>query len=461
MSQVTMPCTCCGLLLEFPPETALLTCPACGTRNAPPRVAGETLITLQRATEQRQAADFHNAELSYQQVLLYRPDAHEALWGRLLCHYGVEYVEDPATKRRMPTVHTVRPRGLQSQSDFIKACKQAPEAIRRQYEQDAAYIDAAQADIRQKAESCPPYDVFLCHKTTKPGSKEKTEDFHRATQLYHFLKDQGVRVFFAPECLQDIAGANYEAGIYHALHTAKIMLLICSEPEYLTSPWVRSEWSRYLTIMEQEPEKKIIPLLYDHFDPDNLPPQFLFHNIQGMDMEDINARQRLLEITNAGAVVQETKKKKGKKPQANAEDMVTLVFPGLQKRWKNVPKWFILDSDKDVIAAVEWNSSVQIELLEERVQLFYAGAATKAGFIAAGIIADLLLLAALVIMLCCEADYELASFITMIPGTILSLFFFTREARPRIYGEIVVEKGNTYDLSWRLFGRNKFKARKR
>ena len=66
MSQVTMPCTCCGLLLEFPPETALLTCPACGTRNACPKTKGESLLSLQRATEQRLACDFHAAELSYQ-----------------------------------------------------------------------------------------------------------------------------------------------------------------------------------------------------------------------------------------------------------------------------------------------------------------------------------------------------------------------------------------------------------
>ena len=294
MSMAAMPCTCCGRVLEYAEGKAVVTCPGCATRNIAPRVTGETLLTLQRATEQRLAADFHNAELSYQQVLLYRPDAHEALWGRLLCHYGVEYVEDPATHRRMPTVHTVQMKPLQAQPDFIKACKLAPDVIRAQYEQDAAYIDDAQADIRQRAKSCPPYDVFLCHKTTKPGSKDKTEDFHRATQLYHFLKDQGVKVFFAPECLQNIAGANYEAGIYHALHTAKLMLLICSEPEYLTSPWVRSEWTRFLAITEQEPEKQIIPLLYDHFDPENLPPQFLFQSIQGMDMSDINAPQRLL-----------------------------------------------------------------------------------------------------------------------------------------------------------------------
>lgn len=182
MSQTSLRCSCCGYLLNFDEDHAVLDCPACGTRNARPKLTGETLLTLQRATEQRLACDFHNAELSYQQVLLYRPDAHEALWGRLLCHYGVEYVEDPATKRRMPTVHTVQTKPLQAQPDFVKACKLAPEAIRAQYELDAVYIDDAQAGIRQKAKPQPQpgtedmkYSVTISFPGPRPQWTEKPE----------------------------------------------------------------------------------------------------------------------------------------------------------------------------------------------------------------------------------------------------------------------------------------------
>lgn len=180
MSAKALPCSCCGYLLTFEEDVPVVVCPACSTRNAEPRASGDMLLTLQRAVEQRLACDFHNAELSYQQVLLFHPDEHEALWGRLLCHYGVEYVEDPVSKRRIPTVRTVRPKPMQEQQDFRKACEFAPGDVRAQYGQDAAYIDDAQAEIRQMAQSCAAYDVFLCHKTTKPGSSDYTQDFHRA-----------------------------------------------------------------------------------------------------------------------------------------------------------------------------------------------------------------------------------------------------------------------------------------
>ena len=119
----------CGRVLEYTEGKAVVTCPGCATRNIAPRVTGETLLTLQRATEQRLAADFHNAELSYQQVLLYRPDAHEALWGRLLCHYGVEHIDSDDTGERILVVHRPRRTPMQSSADFIHACELAPPEV--------------------------------------------------------------------------------------------------------------------------------------------------------------------------------------------------------------------------------------------------------------------------------------------------------------------------------------------
>ena len=296
MSDMTMPCSCCGYLLVFPENAAVCPCPACGTQNARPRSTGDTLAILERATRQRLACEFAAAETSYQQVLLVNPDEHEALWGRLMCHYGVEYVEDPATGRRLPTVHTVRPRPLRSQPDFSAACEFAPAAVRAQYEQDAAYIDAAQEKIRQLNATQPGYDVFLCHKTTLSGGGY-TQEFRYATQLYHFLQGQGLRVFFAPENLSSVsAGSSYEAGIYHALHAARVMLVICSDGEHLLSPWVQSEWSRFLDLTDADQGKRLIPLLYGGMSPAQLPAPFRFRKLQAIDMADVGATDSLMAL---------------------------------------------------------------------------------------------------------------------------------------------------------------------
>ena len=161
MPDIALPCRCCGLLLTHREEIAVLECPACGTPNARPAIEDAAIDVLRHATRQRLGCDFTNAERSYQQVLLDHPDAHEALWGRLLCYYGVEYVKDPATGRLMPTVHTVRRKPLRTQVEFRDACEFAPEAVRTRYEEEAEYIDDAQTAIRMAAASCPPYDVFI------------------------------------------------------------------------------------------------------------------------------------------------------------------------------------------------------------------------------------------------------------------------------------------------------------
>jgi len=288
-------CRCCMLEQELPEGAGLLECPACGTRNSRPQATGSSLEVFQRAIRQRMRCDFHNAENSYQHVLLDYPEEHEALWGLALCRYGVEYVEDPKKRRPMPVVHTTRRKPMQEDPDFLQACELAPEEIRRQYEADAEYIDQAQAEIRKLAETCPPFDVFLCHKTTVLDGYGYTEDYSRGMKLYHRLKERGYRVFFAPEAMEGVAaGADYEAGIYHALCTAKVMLVICSRADHLNSAWVQNEWQRYLEMADETDDHALVPLLYADMRASALPRAFRVRKLQGIRMGEIDSWEMTL-----------------------------------------------------------------------------------------------------------------------------------------------------------------------
>ena len=57
---------------------------------------------------------------------------------------------------------------------------------------------------------------------------------------------------------REAAGEDYEATIYHALQTSRVMLVLCSEPDYVNSRWVRSEWHRYIVQMDREGENELI-----------------------------------------------------------------------------------------------------------------------------------------------------------------------------------------------------------
>ncbi len=133
MADIVLHCSCCGYALLMPEGVSLQTCPACDTQNARPQSMGESLEMLRRAVDQRLACDFVNAENTYQRVLAYYPREHEALWGRLLCHYGVEYVRDTRSGQYMPTVHTVHPMPLRANQEYRQACDCAPADVRAQY----------------------------------------------------------------------------------------------------------------------------------------------------------------------------------------------------------------------------------------------------------------------------------------------------------------------------------------
>ena len=294
MSPITLTCRTCGDTYLLPEDAQLRQCPSCGTVNARPQAEGEAFDKLQRATRLRLHGEYAEAETCYRHVLVEYDDDHEALWGKLLCQYGVEFVTDPKTGVRHATVHLPRKKPMQLQADFARACELAPEAVRAPYETEAAWVDEILAEIHGGQGFGEPYDVFICHKTTHLTGPGYTEDYNRGVQLSIRLTKEGYRVFFAP--FADLApGASYEAGIYHALSTSKVMLLISSDPAFLTSPWVRSEWSRYLEMLDDGADKHLIPLMYGSLSDARMPKEIRLRGLQSIRMDsDLDAKDKLL-----------------------------------------------------------------------------------------------------------------------------------------------------------------------
>ena len=86
-------------------------------------------------------------------------------------------------------------------------------------------------------------------------------------------------------------GQKYEPYIYSALNSSKIMLVIGTERDEFTAPWVKNEWSRFLTMMRENSEKLLIPCFRD-ITIDELPDEFQI--LQSQDMGRIGFEQDLL-----------------------------------------------------------------------------------------------------------------------------------------------------------------------
>lgn len=91
-----------------------------------------------------------------------------------LCRYGIEYVKDPDTNKRIPTCHRASWDSILTDVDYLDAVKYADYMARRVYEADGKYIDEVQKQILAISHTEDPYDIFICYKESAlDGSRTK------------------------------------------------------------------------------------------------------------------------------------------------------------------------------------------------------------------------------------------------------------------------------------------------
>lgn len=97
-------CKMCGGDIVFTGETVVGRCDCCGSATTFPTVSEERLTNLfNRANSLRLRGEFDRATTTYERILSEDETSAEAHWGVVLCHYGIEYVEDSDSHRRIPT----------------------------------------------------------------------------------------------------------------------------------------------------------------------------------------------------------------------------------------------------------------------------------------------------------------------------------------------------------------------
>ncbi len=281
---VVWKCKMCGGDLTVIEGSRVCECEFCGTRQTIPSVHDEGLQTLfNRANTLRMRSEFDKAAEIYEKILQRSETEAEAYWGLILCKYGIEYVEDPVTYKRVPTCHRASYESVTADEDYKNALYYADTAQRGIYEAQAKEIDEIQRGILALAQKEDPYDVFICYKETDESGK-RTQDSVIANEIYYQLTREGFKVFFAAITLEDKLGKEYEPYIFSALNTAKVMLVIGTRPEYFNAVWVKNEWSRFLKLMKKDRTKLLIPC-YRDMDAYDLPEEF--SHLQAQDMSKI------------------------------------------------------------------------------------------------------------------------------------------------------------------------------
>lgn len=288
----TFKCKMCGGEIEFEQGATVGVCDSCGTKQTLPRLDDDRKANLyDRANHFRRNNDFDKAMGIYDQILAEDRTDSETYWSLVLCRYGIEYVEDPATHKRVPTVNRAQYTSVFDDEDYKAAIQYADAVQREVYEAEAKAINEIQKGILEISQKEEPFDVFICYKETDANGR-RTPDSVLATDLYHQLTQEGFKVFFSRITLEDKLGIAYEPYIFAALNSAKVMVVLGTKPEFFNAVWVKNEWSRYLALVKKSGGKKVLIPAYRDMDPYDLPEEF--SHLQAQDMSKLGFMQDLI-----------------------------------------------------------------------------------------------------------------------------------------------------------------------
>ncbi len=284
-------CKMCGGNLNIADHDTVCTCEYCGTTQTIPIIDSDKKARLfNRANDYRLSNDFSKAYNAYEAIVSENPGEAEAYWGMILSEYGVEYVDDPKTGKKIPTCHRTSLKSIKTNNNYLKAIEYADIEGKMIYEDEADQLDRLQKDILSVSSREKSYDVFICYKESDDNG-ERTIDSVIAQELYDELTNRGLNVFFARISLEDKFGQNYEPYIYNALRSAKVMLLVTTSNEHCNAPWVKNEWSRYLDFIKNDVSRSLIPVIKD-MSPYELPDEL--QKLQVLDLNKIGAKQDLI-----------------------------------------------------------------------------------------------------------------------------------------------------------------------
>lgn len=261
---------------NYKEEKGITLCKSCGSKFQSLRFnfgSKESSQLYFEAVNKRTTLHFDEAGEILDELISKNPEISEYYYQRLLCKLGVSFVDEDNSRKI--TISRLSNLKITDMDDYKKAIdKASSEEIKEEYKQAFAEIEKIRQKAIEVSSKIKNYSVFISFKQHPDNDRNAfTADYDIARQIYEHLIGRGYEVFFSPVSLQEKSGADYEPIIYHALRTAKIMLVVAATQgkDYVESVWVKNEWSRYLQFIKEEEDRILIPVLANGYQPENLP----------------------------------------------------------------------------------------------------------------------------------------------------------------------------------------------
>ena len=155
-------CRCCGARLEIKQGASIVKCGYCGVQQTVPILGfDEEALLWDRAEELRRSGEYDRAMSLYEQIAALCPDEPDVYWSKVLCRYGVEYVEEAESHRRIPTINRIQYTSVIDDEDYRKAVRLALNGDQRRiYILEAQSLDSLRGKILSvslhEQPFCPP-----------------------------------------------------------------------------------------------------------------------------------------------------------------------------------------------------------------------------------------------------------------------------------------------------------------
>ena len=135
----------CGGELNVVRGEKVAECEFCGTKQTIPTGNDEKKTNLfNRANRLRIVGEFDKAAGIYESITAEFPDDAESYWGLCLCKFGIEYVDDPKTVRKIPTCHWTSFESIFDDENYKPAIEKSDVIAQDIYKNEATEFDRLQ-----------------------------------------------------------------------------------------------------------------------------------------------------------------------------------------------------------------------------------------------------------------------------------------------------------------------------
>ena len=292
--RMTFKCKICGSTVSSDGSSKVYRCKQCGLEQSLPDYCSEHVSFLYgRANHYFRTKRFYKALQIFQQIAAESPDDCEAYRSIVLSRYGISYTSENEIYSKEPRINIVRSDSILNDPNYIKAISLADKERRSFYIKEAEKIEKINQEILELAQTAPSFDVIIEYRGHDSKNRH-TPEKEVAERIYSQLKEEGFSVYNRQINALDPSELSYDAYLYKALYSAKIMLIFASKPEYFNDTKIVNEWSIFSERMRNK-EKKIIVNCISEINENDIPEELNRNMVY--NFTDYTFRREITELT--------------------------------------------------------------------------------------------------------------------------------------------------------------------